>query len=103
MTTTDYNALFDTVIKNYHRLDTVDQSLKNPFDTTENLLAHLLYKKCWIDTVQWHYEDLIRHPEIVPLEALDLKRKIDASNQERTDMVEHIDAYFFEVLRRYYP
>ena len=59
------------------------------------MLYFLLYRKCWIDTVQWHYEDLIRDPEITPEDALALKRKIDASNQDRTDTVEFIDAYFF--------
>jgi len=55
----------------------------------------LLYKKNWIDTVQWHYEDIIRDPAIDPVAALKLKRQIDASNQERTDLVEYIDSYFY--------
>ena len=55
-----------------------------------------MYRKCWIDTVQWHYEDIIRDPQIDPVAALTLKRKIDASNQDRTDMVEYIDSYFLE-------
>ena len=54
--------------------------------------------KCWIDTVQWHYEDIIRDPHIDPTEALALKRRIDRSNQDRTDLVEEIDSYF----RQYY-
>ena len=58
--------------------------------------GHLLYRKNWIDTVQWHYEDIIRDPEIDPVAALALKRKIDASNQDRTDMVEYIDSYFLQ-------
>jgi hypothetical protein len=53
-----------------------------------------LYRKNWIDTVQWHYEDIIRLPDIDPVDAIVLKRKIDASNQDRTDMVEFIDSYF---------
>ena len=57
-------------------------------------IEHSLYLKCWIDTVQWHYEDIIRDPHIAPVEALSLKRRIDSSNQERTDLVEEIDAYF---------
>lgn len=89
-----YNQLFDKVIKKYHVLDSVDQSFENPYDTTT--LEHLLYRKCWIDTVQWHYEDIIRLPNIDPKEALELKRKIDASNQDRTDMVEYIDSYFLD-------
>jgi len=93
----DYNLLFDEVIKKYHVLDQVDQPFTNPFDKTT--LEHLLYRKCWIDTVQWHYEDIIRLPEIDPIEALALKRKIDASNQDRTDMVEFIDSYFLDTYK----
>ena len=103
MNTKNYNDIFDKVIADYHLLDTVDQPLQNPFDSDENLLAHLLYKKCWIDTVQWHYEDLIRLPHIDPVEALALKRKIDASNQERTDVVEYIDAYFLKLYEKITP
>ncbi|MCH8535160.1 MAG: DUF4254 domain-containing protein [Flavobacteriaceae bacterium] len=90
------NKIFIDVIKKYHIKDAVDQEFKNPYDAEQELIAHLLYRKCWIDTVQWHFEDLIRDPEISPEEALVLKRKIDASNQDRTDTVEYIDAYFLE-------
>lgn len=90
-----YNQLFDNVIEKYHRIDKVDQPFENPFPK-EDVLEHLLYRKCWIDTVQWHYEDIIRIPDINPVEALKLKRKIDASNQDRTDMVEYIDSYFLQ-------
>src|SRR5699024_5179795 len=69
---------------------------KNPYDKESQLIEHLLYRKCWIDTVQWHYEDIIRDPEIDPVAALELKRKIDASNQDRTDTEEYIDSYFLE-------
>jgi len=55
-----------------------------------------MYKKAWIDTVQWHLEDIIRKPSIDPKEALAIKRRIDKSNQDRTDMVEEIDDYFFQ-------
>lgn len=99
----DYNDLFDKVIGDYHKEDSVDQPFDNPFKAEADLLKHLLYKKCWIDTVQWHYEDLIRLPNINPVEALALKRKIDASNQERTDMVEYIDAYFLDVYKAVTP
>ncbi len=98
MNATQFNSLFDTVIENYHRLDSVDQPFTNPYDKAE-LLSHLLYKKCWIDTVQWHYEDIIRLPDIDPVEALTLKRKIDASNQVRTDMVEYIDSYYLDAYK----
>lgn len=88
----EYNQLFDQVIADYHIKDSVDQPFTNPYPSSE--LKHLLYRKCWIDTVQWHYEDIIRLPDINPTEALELKRKIDASNQDRTDMVEYIDSYY---------
>jgi hypothetical protein len=86
--------VFEESILQYHVADRVDQPLINPYPSGD--IEHLLYKKNWIDTVQWHYEDLIRDPEIDPSEALVLKRKIDASNQERTDLVEYIDAYFLD-------
>ncbi len=95
MNARQYNQLFDNVIEKYHRLDDVDQPFENPFPK-EDVLEHLLYRKCWIDTVQWHYEDIIRIPDIDPVSALKLKRKIDASNQDRTDMVEYIDSYFLD-------
>jgi uncharacterized protein DUF4254 len=88
----DFNKLFDKVIAAYHIKDSVDQPFSNPYPADS--FEHLLYRKCWIDTVQWHYEDIIRLPDINPVEALTLKRKIDASNQDRTDMVEFIDSYF---------
>ncbi len=90
------NKIFAEVINKYHEVNTVDQSFNNPYDKDSNLIEHLLYRKCWIDTVQWHYEDIIRDPNIDPVAALKLKRQIDASNQDRTDMVEYIDSYFLE-------
>ncbi|MFT4848719.1 MAG: hypothetical protein ACI83B_001254 [Sediminicola sp.] len=90
------NRVFAEVIDTYHLLNSVDQSFSNPYEKENNLLEHLLYRKCWIDTVQWHYEDIIRDPNIDPVAALTLKRQIDASNQDRTDMVEYIDSYFLE-------
>lgn len=89
--------IFEESIQNYHVLDRVDQPLSNPYPQGD--IAHLLYRKNWIDTVQWHYEDLIRDPHIDPANALVLKRKIDASNQERTDLVEYIDSYFLQKYR----
>ncbi|PKA82902.1 uncharacterized protein DUF4254 [Ulvibacter sp. MAR_2010_11] len=88
------NTIFADVIDTYHLINTVDQPFQNPYDKNTDLLEHLLYSKCWIDTVQWHYEDIIRDPNIDPVTALKLKRQIDASNQDRTDMVEYIDSYF---------
>ena len=84
--------IFEESIEKYHVKDDVYQSFENPYP--KDKIEHLLYRKNWIDTVQWHYEDIIRDPEIDPVAALDLKRKIDASNQDRTDMVEYIDSYF---------
>lgn len=90
------NKIFQEVIGKYHEIDSVDQPFHNPYDKNKELIEHLLYRKCWIDTVQWHYEDIIRDPEIDPVAALELKRKIDASNQDRTDTVEYIDSYFLD-------
>lgn len=90
------NKIFKEVIDTYHIENNVDQSFTNPYSKEAQLLDHLLYRKCWIDTVQWHYEDIIRDPNIDPVGALSLKRQIDASNQDRTDMVEYIDSYFLE-------
>ena len=88
------NDIFNRVIADYHTTDDVDTPISNPYD--EGTIDSRLYLKCWIDTVQWHLEDLIRDPQIVPEEAVALKRRIDRSNQERTDLVEQIDAYFRE-------
>lgn len=90
------NKIFKEVIEKYHVVNTVNQPFTNPYDKDSQLLEHLLYRKCWIDTVQWHYEDIIRDPNIDPVAALKLKRQIDASNQDRTDMVEYIDSYFLD-------
>ncbi|MCK0114481.1 DUF4254 domain-containing protein [Gelidibacter sp. F63206] len=97
MFTAKANEIFQKVIDTYHIKNTVDQVFKNIYDEDKNLIEHLLYRKCWIDTVQWHYEDIIRDPNIDPVEALKLKRQIDASNQDRTDMVEYIDSYFLSL------
>lgn len=85
-------TIFEQSINDYHKTDNVNQPISNPYP--KDKIEHLLYFKNWIDTVQWHYEDIIRDPNIDPVAALTLKRKIDASNQERTDMVEYIDSYF---------
>lgn len=86
--------IFQESIDTYHIKDDVYQEFTNPYP--KDKVEHLLYRKNWIDTVQWHYEDIIRDPEIDPVAALDLKRKIDASNQNRTDLVEYIDSYFLK-------
>lgn len=84
--------IFEESIEKYHQKDDVSQEFNNPYPKEE--ISHLLYRKNWIDTVQWHYEDIIRDPNIEPVAALKLKRQIDASNQDRTDLVEFIDSYF---------
>ena len=86
------NSIFSQVINDYHLTDNVDTPIKNPYE--QGTIEHSLYLKCWIDTVQWHFEDIIRDPHIDPIEALQLKRRIDRSNQDRTDLVEQIDSYF---------
>ena len=90
--------IFKKAIKDYHVFDSVDQELKNPFSDNEFFKKNI-YKKSWIDTVQWAYEDIIRDPKIDPKEALKLKRMIDASNQDRTDTVEFIDTYFLNLYK----
>jgi len=90
--TTKAYQIFEQSIEDYHRFDSVDQPISNPYKKRD--IEHLFYLKNWIDTVQWHYEDIIRDPHINPEDALVLKRKIDASNQHRTDLVENLDAFF---------
>lgn len=90
--TENANHIFSQAIRDYHLTDNVDTPINNPYD--RDSIDHSLYMKCWIDTVQWHLEDIIRDPHIDPTEALGLKRRIDRSNQDRTDLVEEIDSYF---------
>lgn len=87
-------AVFNRSIKDYHVKDNVDTPINNPFKP--KTIDYYLYLKNWIDTVQWHLEDIIRDPDIDPLKALGIKRRIDRSNQERTDLVELIDSYFLD-------
>ena len=86
------NKIFQRAIDDYHVHDDIDTPINNPYD--DGTIENRLYLKCWIDTVQWHFEDIIRDPHIDPMEALTLKRRIDRSNQDRTDLVEQIDSYF---------
>jgi hypothetical protein len=97
------NQIFKDAISTYKVLDDVSQPFVNKYDKNEDLISHLLFKKCWIDTVQWAYEDIIRDPNIDPIAALKLKRKIDASNQHRTDTVEYIDSYFLNLYKEATP
>ena len=95
MNFTDFcNNIFVQSINDYHKTDDVDTPIQNPYELTS--IAYYLYMKNWIDTVQWHLEDIIRNPEINPAEALAIKRRIDKSNQDRTDLVELIDSYFLD-------
>ena len=88
------NKIFNESVYDYHKTDDVDAPINNPYEL--KTIEYYLYLKNWIDTVQWHLEDIIRNPEIDPIEALALKRRIDASNQDRTDLVELIDSYFLD-------
>lgn len=86
--------IFEKSITDYHRYDNVDTEIQNPYP--EKSIEYYLYLKNWIDTVQWHLEDIIRNPDIDAIEALKIKRRIDISNQDRTDLVELIDSYFLD-------
>lgn len=101
MFTENANRIFNRAIGDYHRWDDVDHPIENPYEA--GTLDHLLYHKNWIDTVQWHLEDIIRNPEIDPVEALQIKRRIDRSNQERTDMVEYVDSYLLDKYKSVCP
>lgn len=89
------NCIFTQVVKDYHRTNDVDYPINNPYE--QGSIEHDLYLKNWIDVVQWHLEDIIRDPQINPVDALALKRRIDKSNQDRTDLVERIDTYFWNM------
>ena len=101
MFTETANEIFNRAIGDYHRWDDVDHPIENPYEP--GALEHLLYHKNWIDTVQWHLEDIIRDPQIDPVAALAIKRRIDKSNQDRTDMVEYIDSYLLDKYRDVEP
>lgn len=88
------NKIFNQSVNDYHKHDNVDFPIQNPYELKS--IEYYLYLKNWIDTVQWHFEDIIRDPNIDPVAALALKRRIDKSNQDRTDLVELIDSYFLD-------
>lgn len=94
-------SIFDLSIRDYHARNDIHRVIANPYE--KNAIEHLLYAKNWIDTVQWHLEDVVRDPNIDPVAALELKRWIDRSNQERTDMVEYIDSYFLDKFKSAVP
>lgn len=87
--------IFQKSIEDYHVKNSVDAAIENPYADPKSL-EHLMYLKNWVDTVQWHLEDIIRDPQIDPVKGLNLKRRIDASNQHRTDLVEYIDSWFLQ-------
>ena len=93
--------VFEKSVDDYHVYDDINRSTSNPYDKKD--FEHLLYEKNWIDTVQWHYEDIIRDPDIDPNEGMSLKRLIDSSNQNRTEMVEYIDSYFLKLYSNVSP
>ena len=95
------NEIFNKAIEDYHVKDDIDTPINNPY--THETIENRLYLKCWIDTVQWHLEDIIRDPHIDPLEALTIKRRIDRSNQDRTDLVEQIDSWFRQYFSNVVP
>lgn len=95
------NPIFVQSIVDYHKTDNVDTPIQNPYPIRS--IEYYLYLKNWIDTVQWHFEDIIRDPNINPEEALVLKRRIDKSNQDRTDLVELIDSYFLDKYKDVVP
>ena len=101
MFTENANRIFNRSIEDYHRWDDVDHPIENPYEA--GTIDHLLYHKNWIDTVQWHLEDIIRDPAIDPVEALKIKRRIDKSNQDRTVMVEYIDSYLLDKYKDIVP
>lgn len=88
------NSIFEKSVVDYHVTDSVDAPMNNPYEL--KTIEYYLYLKNWIDAVQWHFEDIIRDPQIEPNAALTLKRRIDKSNQDRTDLVELIDSYFLD-------
>ncbi len=93
--------VFEKSVDDYHVYDDINRSASNPYDKKD--FEHLLYEKNWIDAVQWHYEDIIRDPDIDPNEGMNLKRLIDSSNQNRTEMVEYIDSYFLKLYSNVSP
>ena len=93
--------VFEKSVDDYHVYDDINRSASNPYDKKD--FEHLLYEKNWIDSVQWHYEDIIRDPDIDPNEGMNLKRLIDSSNQNRTEMVEYIDSYFLKLYSNVSP
>ncbi len=98
MKANDIFDIFARQVAEYHKIDSVDAPTRNPF--SEGTFEHLLWEKSYVDTVQWHLEDLVRPADVDPVEALRLKRWIDRSNQQRTDMVERIDDHYMQLFAK---
>ena len=88
-----------SVIETYHETDHVDAVQPSSSKDLDGLMA----AKAWVDVVQWHLEDAIRDPELSGEAVIALKRRIDASNQQRTDAVEAIDALLKQTLQPIEP
>lgn len=88
----DLYNLFAQQVAEYHKTDNVDAPQHNPYP--DGTFEAVLWEKSWVDTVQWHLEDLVRPDDVDPVYALQLKRRIDRSNQHRTDLVERIDDHY---------
>lgn len=102
MSFTDHcNYIFNESIRDYHVKDNIDTPIQNPYPN--GTIDSILYLKNWIDTVQWHFEDIIRDPNLDPAEGMSLKHRIDKSNQDRTDLVEQIDSYFLDKFKDVKP
>ncbi len=101
MKANDLYALFEQQIVEYHKTDDIDAPLKSPYK--DGTFEAVLWEKSWVDTVQWHLEDLVRPDDVDPVYALQLKRRIDRSNQHRTDLVERIDDHFYLQFKEVVP
>lgn len=101
MTSEQCIKIFNQSIDDYHVEDNINAPIRNPYNKSS--IESLMYLKNWVDTVQWHYEDIIRDPNIDPIEGMKLKRMIDKSNQHRTDLVERIDDYYIEQFKAVNP
>ena len=95
------NEIFVKSTADYHIKDDIDTPINNPYEFKS--IEYYLYLKNWIDAVQWHLEDIVRDPQIDPVKALAIKRRIDKSNQDRTDLVELIDSYLYDKYKTIEP
>ena len=101
MKANDLYNLFAQQVAEYHKTDNVDAPQHNPYP--DGTFEAVLWEKSWVDTVQWHLEDLVRPDDVDPVYALQLKRRIDRSNQHRTDLVERIDDHYYSQFKDVKP